>query len=208
MRDWLRTKLACPYRTLTGHTEITARQRRITLSVPIQTRKSIINKNMALSKQSAENLMTCSLCLEIYKEPTSLPCLHTYCKQCISDFITSRRNKTEKITEFRCPECRTSVKPIDPDHDISKWTDLLPRNVVMDIMINFNERTYQTCQACKRFNEKSDATVWSSSKVRVLSPPSLPQTPDITHSYLAGIVQRHLVSYSNLAGSKIQSNHS
>ena len=37
-----------------------------------------------------------------------------------------------------------------------------------------------------------------SSQVKVSSPPLLPQTPDITHSNLASIVQRHLVNYLNL----------
>ena len=30
-----------------------------------------------------EEEITCSICSELFKEPKTLPCLHTFCKECI-----------------------------------------------------------------------------------------------------------------------------
>lgn len=117
---------------------------------------------MALFKLTAENntVTTCSLCLETYKVPVILPCLHTYCEQCISDLMQSlAKNKLEKKnTKFSCPECKTVVKPKNKE----KGTDSLPRNVVMEMVICANSKGKQLCQTCERFNENSDAKVWCS----------------------------------------------
>ena len=50
--------------------------------------------------------VTCTVCMEVYKNPRVLPCLHSYCKKCIKQLIerTSTRGKT-----FRCPTCRETT---------------------------------------------------------------------------------------------------
>jgi hypothetical protein len=46
--------------------------------------------------------VTCSICLEVYKEPLILPCSHTYCKACLHDLV-QRGTSGNKLV---CPECR------------------------------------------------------------------------------------------------------
>uniref|UniRef100_A0A8C4SUV5 FinTRIM family, member 25 n=1 Tax=Erpetoichthys calabaricus TaxID=27687 RepID=A0A8C4SUV5_ERPCA len=46
----------------------------------------------------------CSVCLDILKEPVSIPCGHNYCKQCIEDYW-------DTAEVFCCPQCRQAFFP-------------------------------------------------------------------------------------------------
>ena len=40
----------------------------------------------AVSEEVTERL-TCAVCMEQFKEPKVLPCLHTYCKACLEKLV-------------------------------------------------------------------------------------------------------------------------
>ncbi len=52
-----------------------------------------------------EEHLTCSVCLEPFKDPKVLPCLHSYCHECIV-----RLTKNAESNTINCPECRLSVE--------------------------------------------------------------------------------------------------
>ena len=49
-----------------------------------------------------EELVTCTVCLELFKNPKMLPCHHTFCHDCIVKLF-------EHKNELVCPECRAPV---------------------------------------------------------------------------------------------------
>ena len=49
-----------------------------------------------------EEELTCAICLSKFTEPKVLPCLHTYCKECIEGLVA----KSPKTTTVVCPQCR------------------------------------------------------------------------------------------------------
>ena len=73
----------------------------------------IVDKSVSLEEE-----LTCSICLELYKEPVSLPCLHSFCLGCLQKI--HQKNKQPTIIE--CPQCRIEVK-LD-----SGAVEELPRN--------------------------------------------------------------------------------
>ena len=78
---------------------------------------------------AALNRLKCSVCLNTYDVPKTLPCLHTFCKNCIEECILKRPSAiAEELAEneMRCPNCR------------QKHT--LPPGGVEDIPINFEIR--------------------------------------------------------------------
>ena len=48
----------------------------------------------------------CAVCMEQFKEPKVLPCLHTYCKMCLHKLM-KKQGADHVIT---CPECRQDAK--------------------------------------------------------------------------------------------------
>ena len=50
--------------------------------------------------------MCCAICLEQFKEPKVLTCLHSYCKGCLVKLV--KKKGPEHI--IICPECRQEVK--------------------------------------------------------------------------------------------------
>lgn len=56
----------------------------------------------ALTSIITEEFLTCSICFEIFKEPKTLPCLHSFCKDCIDCIAQKAAGKAE----HPCPLCR------------------------------------------------------------------------------------------------------
>ncbi|XP_002734690.1 E3 ubiquitin-protein ligase TRIM71-like [Saccoglossus kowalevskii] len=54
----------------------------------------------SLVKEISEDFLSCAICLENYKNPTLLPCLHTFCQQCLVTF------KAKSGGVLKCATCR------------------------------------------------------------------------------------------------------
>ncbi|CAB4008810.1 tripartite motif-containing 45-like, partial [Paramuricea clavata] len=75
-----------------------------------------------------ENLQ-CTVCLEVLKDPRTLPCFHSFCKACLEGVVKTCRGKAphrsrrRPIREFPCPNCRTMFV-LDPGKQVAD----MPRN--------------------------------------------------------------------------------
>ena len=56
-------------------------------------------------------MLECPICLQNFEAPECLPCLHTFCAQCIREHITKTPIKTSGVV---CPICRSSF-PVQND---------------------------------------------------------------------------------------------
>uniref|UniRef100_A0A8B9H820 Tripartite motif containing 65 n=1 Tax=Astyanax mexicanus TaxID=7994 RepID=A0A8B9H820_ASTMX len=52
----------------------------------------------------AHNL-SCAICLDRFKYPTTIPCGHTFCMDCISKYWDQREKAGPQSAEFNCPVC-------------------------------------------------------------------------------------------------------
>ncbi|XP_078608196.1 uncharacterized protein LOC144880085 [Branchiostoma floridae x Branchiostoma japonicum] len=97
-----------------------------------------------------EEFLVCLICLEDYKQPKVLPCLHTFCQPCLERLLA-----TEPVGKLSCPSSRQDVP--------------LPENGVQGLKSNFlvgklhdilrqqpkgNEKSSEgvPCTACERGN--------------------------------------------------------
>ncbi|XP_069079382.1 E3 ubiquitin-protein ligase TRIM56-like [Pleurodeles waltl] len=58
-----------------------------------------------LSEVLREDYLSCKICYELFRTPKLLPCLHTYCQQCLEQLVTKG--------SLNCPECRIKVSVKD-----------------------------------------------------------------------------------------------
>ncbi|RXM27652.1 E3 ubiquitin-protein ligase TRIM56 [Acipenser ruthenus] len=56
-----------------------------------------------LSELIEEEFLKCKICFELYKSPRILPCLHSYCEQCLEKLLEKGKGT------IYCPECRTET---------------------------------------------------------------------------------------------------
>ncbi|CAI7935180.1 E3 ubiquitin-protein ligase TRIM56 [Podarcis lilfordi] len=59
-------------------------------------------KAPSLSEALTSGFLTCTICLERLRHPKILPCLHSYCQECLRKLAGGRK-------ELQCPECRERV---------------------------------------------------------------------------------------------------
>ena len=55
---------------------------------------------------SIRHNLTCTFCHELLQDPRILPCLHTFCMQCIENLVRSRATATSEVS---CPTCSQQV---------------------------------------------------------------------------------------------------
>ncbi|XP_019646860.1 PREDICTED: uncharacterized protein LOC109487322 [Branchiostoma belcheri] len=69
----------------------------------------------AVLNQISGDFLECTICLEPYKDPKILPCLHTFCKDCLETFIAKQSKVKDR---FPCPTCR--VETVLPEGGVAR----------------------------------------------------------------------------------------
>ena len=68
---------------------------------------------MSTVERVGRNLLTqCPICLEEYRIPRALPCLHTFCEACLVDYIKLKNQPGIRVSGFGtfvCPVCKDTV---------------------------------------------------------------------------------------------------
>ncbi|XP_045182127.2 tripartite motif-containing protein 2-like [Mercenaria mercenaria] len=62
---------------------------------------SDINKGMTLRSRIREDYLTCAICFNEFTHPKALPCIHTFCLECLRGYV--------KSSVFPCPVCRADA---------------------------------------------------------------------------------------------------
>ena len=74
--------------------------------------------------QQVEEEITCSICGDLFTDPKTIPCLHTFCKQCIEKSVKSNKKMASVVC---CPLCRAPL----PRDDISS----VPTNFTINRLV-------------------------------------------------------------------------
>ncbi|XP_069100879.1 tripartite motif-containing protein 2-like [Argopecten irradians] len=108
-----------------------------------------------LRSQSLDALdLKCPICLEQLQHPKSLPCLHSFCQECLGSYITKELSgKMAPSSSFSCPVCRKITEPVHQADDKERWAEEFPTNKMAVEMIRHLQNAdslIMTCTPCKK----------------------------------------------------------
>ncbi|KAK3579744.1 hypothetical protein CHS0354_002393 [Potamilus streckersoni] len=96
--------------------------------------------------------LICPLCLKNYKTPRILPCVDTFCEECLSAYIHSTRIHNG----FACPTCKASIAPPNKGESYKSWTSIFPLNAIAIPLSSADEtKSEDYCDRCKAENDNS-----------------------------------------------------
>ncbi|XP_046545966.1 E3 ubiquitin-protein ligase TRIM71-like [Haliotis rubra] len=119
---------------------------------------------MATSQKLQEHFLTCTICTEVFDNPCTLVCYHTFCRKCVVKYT---KTKPEAISakSLLCPFCSKMTKVSAPERPIDEWADAVkPSFVIQGLLDSFGPGCKDTknCTCCHREGETTPATVWCS----------------------------------------------
>ncbi|XP_046545965.1 E3 ubiquitin-protein ligase TRIM71-like [Haliotis rubra] len=120
--------------------------------------------HMATSQKLEEHFLTCTICTEVFDNPCTLACYHTFCRKCVVNYT---KTKPEAISakSLLCPFCSKTTEVSSPDRPIDEWADdVKPSFVIQGLLDSFGPgcKDSKNCTCCHREGETTPATVWCS----------------------------------------------
>jgi len=113
---------------------------------------------MATAALVTTNLTTCPICLELFDNPKSLPCLHAFCRKCLQEHFKDKNPSDEA----QCPICRKEFQiPSD-------GLDSLQHNFFIQQLIDVSKASSReldgdSCEVCLQESDEGSvrtATVY------------------------------------------------
>ena len=79
--------------------------------------------------EGVDKELTCAICLCRYTHPKVLPCLHSYCKECLEKLAKKARPQQE----LTCPQCK-EVHPIPPQGGVDGFKTYFTVNNLLELL--------------------------------------------------------------------------
>ena len=101
--------------------------------------------------QQMEELLTCCFCLNNLNEPITLPCFHSFCKECLARYVEIQRKEARQEGRpehlFDCPTCRTQIQ-LKQDESVKGLSSNFFINNLLDILKIQQEAQKPPCESC------------------------------------------------------------
>jgi len=91
-----------------------------------------------------EKQVQCPICLETYRDPKALACLHAYCRECVQQLLL----RQQKDQEVECPQCRSVVLVAGNDPNSLPTVFFINGLIEVCEILKKAESNEITCQNC------------------------------------------------------------
>ncbi|XP_052803098.1 tripartite motif-containing protein 45-like [Mya arenaria] len=109
----------------------------------------------------AEDFSVCSLCQETFKRPKILTCLHTFCCECLNDYIGKNVENASKAVVFSCPSCDMDIEVPALATD-GRYADVIKNDQFMESFVELKNALQddKSCDICVRRDASVVAKNW------------------------------------------------
>ena len=114
---------------------------------------------MATAASVTTDWTTCPICLEVFDNPKSLPCIHGFCLKCLEQHFRDKMIGDE----VPCPLCRKEFQ-IPPDGLRGLQHHFFIQHLVDARNVSSKSTDEVPCQACLEVNEENESNVSSATR--------------------------------------------
>ena len=89
----------------------------------------------------------CSFCIHTVNRPKTLPCLHSFCLDCLNEYSASRRREGD--TKLKCPVCMAAF-PLPENGQFNAFPTAFYHNRLLDILaLEKGSTDHKGCDNCE-----------------------------------------------------------
>ncbi|KAL3888536.1 hypothetical protein ACJMK2_000902 [Sinanodonta woodiana] len=100
------------------------------------------------SEETLSDDLSCPLCMKIFRSPRRLPCLHSFCHDCLQSHIYSIASMQDFVKKLCCPLCGNVA--FTGESSTKEMVHLFPFDtLLLSIIIKSKVKTDITCNACQ-----------------------------------------------------------
>ncbi|XP_048248575.1 uncharacterized protein LOC124151241 isoform X2 [Haliotis rufescens] len=122
---------------------------------------------MATSQiEKVSEFLTCVICQELYTDPCTLRCDHTFCRKCVTGYIQTRPDAVQSKT-IPCAFCRQDTKVPHPSRPVEEWAGQIKPSIIIQGLIDTQGDVIKTgsascCSVCEKLGETTPGASWCS----------------------------------------------
>ncbi|XP_048248910.1 uncharacterized protein LOC125378098 [Haliotis rufescens] len=91
---------------------------------------------MATSRaEKVTEFLTCVICQELYTDPCTLRCDHTFCRKCVTGYLRTRPDAVQSKT-IPCPFCRQDTKVPHRSRPVEEWAGQIKPSIIIQGLID------------------------------------------------------------------------
>ncbi|XP_071108171.1 tripartite motif-containing protein 2-like [Haliotis cracherodii] len=121
---------------------------------------------MATSQaETVMEFLTCVICQELYTDPCTLRCDHTFCRKCVTEYIQTRPDAVQSKT-IPCAFCRQYTRVPHPSRPVEEWAGQIKPSIIIQGLIDTQagatteDTGAKCCTLCDQLGETTPAISW------------------------------------------------